>query len=219
VTSPPAVSPPAAPGRRKRRRSGRAELTRQNLLEAAEAVFAEEGFYNASMVKITGRAGVAQGTFYLYFSSKQQIFEELVDDLNRRVRQTMAAAIAGTTTRLEAERAGLTAFAKFTAEHPSLYRIIHQADIVAPEAMKRHYDRLAGPYAIGLRRAMDAGEIARADPEVLAWALMSVAEMIGRRWVLWGDQGEVPDDVIEETMRFIGRALGAGQAAEPEDAT
>ncbi len=79
MTSPPGVSPPAAPRRRKRRPSGRAELTRQNLLAAAEAVFAEEGFYNASMVKITGRAGVAQGTFYLYFSSKQQIFEELVD--------------------------------------------------------------------------------------------------------------------------------------------
>jgi len=207
------TSPPAAAGRRKRRPSGRAEQTRNKLLTAAAEVFAEQGFYEASIVKITERAGVAQGTFYLYFASKQQIFEELVDDLNRRLRRTLAAAVADTSTRLEAERAGLTAFLQFTAEHPALYRIIHQADIVAPHAMRRHYERMAGPYAIGLRRAMAAGEISPADPEVLAFALMAVAEMIGRRWVLWDDRGSVPDEVVEETMRFIGRGLGFAQDA------
>jgi AcrR family transcriptional regulator len=207
------TSQPAAAGRRKRRPSGRAEQTKNNLLTAAEEVFAEQGFYEASIVKITERAGVAQGTFYLYFASKQQIFEELVDDLNRRLRRTLAAAVAGTSTRLESERAGLTAFLKFTAKHPALYRIIHQADIVAPHAMRRHYERMAGPYAIGLRRAMAVGEISPADPEVLAFALMAVAEMIGRRWVLWGDRGPVPAEVVEETMRFIGRGLGISQDA------
>lgn len=201
-------SRPAAPPRRRRRRSGRAEQTRGKLLAAAEAVFAEQGFYQASIVKITEHAGVAQGTFYLYFSSKQEIFEKLVDDLNRRVRHALAAAVAGAGSRLEAERAGLTAFLRFTAEHPSLYRIIHQADIVSPEAMRRHYERLAVPYARGLRKAINEGEIVPADPDVLAWALMAIGEMIGRRWVLWGDPQPVPPQVIEETVQFIGRALG-----------
>ena len=207
---------PAAGTRRRRRRSGRAEQTRQNLLVAAEQVFAEQGFYEASIVKITERAGVGQGTFYLYFTSKQQIIEELIDDLNRRVRQTLAAAIADTTSRIEAERAGLTAFFQFTADNPSLYRIIHQADIVSPAAMRRHYERMAGPYAAELRRAIQAGEIEPADPEVLAWTLMAVAEMIGRRWVLWGDPaeaGQVPPEVVEETMRIVGRVLSAPDAA------
>lgn len=199
--------PPAPP--RRRRRSGRAEQTRGKLLAAAEAVFAEQGFYQASIVKITEHAGVAQGTFYLYFSSKQEIFEKLVDDLNRRVRHALAAAVAGAGSRLEAERAGLTAFLQFTAEHPSLYRIIHQADIVSPEAMRRHYERLAVPYARGLRKAMDDGDIVAGDPDVLAWTLMAVGEMIGRRWVLWGGPQPVPPEVVEETVQFIGRALGA----------
>ena len=51
--------------------------TRRRLLDAAERVFGELGFYDASIVKITEAAGVAQGTFYLYFASKQEIFEEL----------------------------------------------------------------------------------------------------------------------------------------------
>ena len=56
--------------------------TRGRLLEAAEHVFGELGFYDASIVKITEEAGVAQGTFYLYFASKKDIFDELVRDLN-----------------------------------------------------------------------------------------------------------------------------------------
>ena len=53
---------------------------------AAEDVFTELGYHEASIVKITEAAGVAQGTFYLYFGSKQDVFEEVVLDLNRRVR-------------------------------------------------------------------------------------------------------------------------------------
>ena len=62
------------------------------LLEAAESVFAELGYHDASIVKITEAAGVGQGTFYLYFASKKDVFDELVVDLNHRVRQAMTEA-------------------------------------------------------------------------------------------------------------------------------
>src|ERR1051325_7602418 len=81
--------------------TSRGAATRQRLLEAAEAVFAELGYHEASIVKITEAAGIAQGTFYLYFASKQEIFEELVRDLNRRVRHAMAAGSERGRTRAE----------------------------------------------------------------------------------------------------------------------
>ena len=56
---------------------------------------------------------------------------------------------------------------------------------------------------------MERGEIATGDPEVLAWALMGVGEMIGLRWILWGETDEIPPAVFEETMRFVQRALDA----------
>ena len=56
------------------------------MLEAAEQSSPTLGYHDASIVKITEAAGVAQGTFYLYFDSKQAVFDELVRDLNRRVR-------------------------------------------------------------------------------------------------------------------------------------
>jgi AcrR family transcriptional regulator len=205
-------------------RTARGTRTRGRLLEAAEQVFAECGYSEASIVRITEAAGVAQGTFYLYFSSKLEIFEELVEDLNRRVRHAMTEAAAGATTRIESERAGFRGFFEFTAQHPALYRIVREAEFVSPSALRLHYTRIVEGYIDGLSTARDNGEIGDIDPAIVAWILMGIGEMVGMRWVLWGgdSRGEggasdptasgtssVPDEVFEQVMRFIQRGLGA----------
>jgi AcrR family transcriptional regulator len=99
--------------------SSRGARTRRRLIEAAERVFAELGYHDASIVKLTEAAGVGQGTFYLYFASKKEIFDELVLDLNHRVRQAMTEAASRGETRAERELLGFTAFFGFTADHPA----------------------------------------------------------------------------------------------------
>ena len=189
--------------------TARGERTRQKLLESAERIFAEVGYHDASIVKITEAAGVGQGTFYLYFSSKKQVFDEVVLDLNARVRHAMTEAAEKGTTRAESELLGFGAFFRFTAEHPALYRIIRQAEFVSPETLVTHYERLTGGYVAGLRQAMESGEIAEGDPEVLAWSLMGIGELVGMRWILWSDGHEMPEAVFDDLARIIVRAIGA----------
>jgi AcrR family transcriptional regulator len=193
--------------------SERGERTRRRLLEAAETVFAELGYHDASIVKITEAAGVGQGTFYLYFASKKDVFDELVVDLNHRVRQAMTEAASQGTTRAETERLGFAAFFRFTAEHPALYRIIRQAEFVSPETLQLHYERLTSGYVNGLRQAMEAGEIAPGDPELLAWALMGIGELVGMRWILWAGRDELSPEMLDELGRIIARTLGSGNGA------
>lgn len=64
----------------RQRHSRRAEV-----LEAARAVFGEKGYHSASVGEIIGRAGIARGTFYLYFENKRAIFEELLDGYLLRI--------------------------------------------------------------------------------------------------------------------------------------
>lgn len=189
--------------------SPRGERTRAALLEASEEVFGEVGWERASIVKITERAGVSQGTFYRYFLSKQAIFDELVIDLNRRVRRAMAEGSAPGRTRAEIERGGFEGFFRFTAEHPALYRVIRQAEFASPTALRLHYERIAAGYRQALQRSMEKGEIASGDPEVLAYALMGIGELIGMRWILWDEEGHMPTEVIDELMRFVQRGLEA----------
>ena len=82
---------------------------------------------------------------------------------------------------------------------------MRQAEFVAPDALKLHYERFSEGYETGLREAMEAGEIAEADPVVIGWALMGIAELFGIR-TLW--QG-IPESELLELEAFIGRALGA----------
>jgi AcrR family transcriptional regulator len=205
VTEPAAI-PTGADGRALKQRGA---ATRRRLLESAERVFAELGYHDASIVKITEAAGVAQGTFYLYFSSKKEIFDELVRDLNVRVRHAMAEGAARGATRAEAEVLGFQAFFRFTAEHTALYRIIRQAEFVSPEMLRYHYDKIAEGYVAALAQAMQRGEAEAVDPEVLAYALMGIGEHIGMRFILWGERKELPADVAEAVETLIRRLLGA----------
>jgi AcrR family transcriptional regulator len=189
--------------------TARGERTRQKLLESAERIFAELGYHDASIVKITEAAGVGQGTFYLYFSSKKEVFEEVVLDLNSRVRHAMTEAAEKGSTRAERELLGFGAFFRFTADHPALYRIIRQAEFVSPETLVAHYERLMRPYAAGLEQARDSGEVTEGDPEVLAWSLMGIGELVGMRWILWNGDKEMPEAVFDELARIIVRVLGA----------
>ena len=194
----------------------RGEATRRRILEAAEQVFADVGYHEASIVKVTERAGVALGTFYLYFDSKQSVFEALVIDLNARVRQSMSEAMAGASTRLEAERGGFEGFFRFTAEHPALYRVVREAEFVSPETMRLHYERIVEGYTVGLAAAQQVGDVdPLLDPEIAAWALMGMGELIGMRFILWERDGDgdapkqMDPEVFDKMMVFIANALGA----------
>ncbi len=201
------VVPTSADGRTLSRKGA---ATRRRLLEAAETCFADAGYHDASVVKITETAGVAQGTFYLYFASKKDVFDELVRDLNSRVRRAMKEASSAGKTRLESELLGFAAYFRFTSEHNALYRIIRQAEFVSPEMLRYHYDRLAEGYVEGLREAVGRGEVGEIDPEVTAWALMGMGELLGMRWVLWGGRHELPPAVSRELERIIRCVLEAG---------
>src|SRR5215204_1451942 len=67
----------AVPPRRARSDADR-QAKERAILEAALEVFAESGFAQARLDDVAARAGVAKGTIYLYFPSKQALFEALI---------------------------------------------------------------------------------------------------------------------------------------------
>ena len=182
--------------------TSRGQRTRQKLLDAAEAIFGERGYERASITEITQRAGVAQGTFYVYFPDKQTIFEELVRGLSQRLRRATTEATQGLTNRNDIERAGFRAFFDFIGRHRGLYRIVRQAEFVDEALFRWYYERFAEGYAAGLKAAMDAGQIREMDPEVMAYCIMGMGDFLGMRWVLWQDES-LPDAVFEQAFEFM----------------
>ncbi|MBE2250709.1 MAG: TetR/AcrR family transcriptional regulator [Myxococcus sp.] len=189
-----------------KRLTPRGKRTRQQLLDAAELVFGEKGFEQSSIAEITQRAEVALGTFYVYFENKKAIFVELVEQLGERLRKTLSLAVKGQATRLDKERAGFRAFFEFAGKHRNLYRIVRQAEFVDEAVYLGYYRTLAAAYARGLGKAMGAGELGRYDPEVIAYALMGIADFLGMRFVLW-DKPEELERVVNEVSEFVAHGL------------
>jgi AcrR family transcriptional regulator len=193
--------------------TARGRRTREQLLRAAEVVFGKRGFEGASISEITRRAGVAQGTFYIYFPDKKSVYVELVEELGRRLRSHLAEAVEGLDDRIEVERAGLEAFFRFTRRHRSLYRLVRQAEFVDDRAFRAYYRSMAAPYAAGLAEAMDAEQIRRMDPEALAYCLMGIADFLGMRWALWeADAESAGEEIIREAMGLIHAGLAPDES-------
>lgn len=184
----------------------RGEATRRKLLTAAEAEFGIKGYHLASVSSITQNAGVSQGTFYLYFRSKEEIFAMLVQEIGHALRKHTAQAIAKSANRMAAERAGLESFLEFTQEHPGLYRIVQESQFVDEAAYRDYYERLAEGYSASLADAAALGELSKGDAEVRAWAIMGIGHFLGLRYCLWA--GKRPNKAtLDQVMAFIGTGM------------
>ena len=174
----------------KRPRTARGERTRRSLLDAAAAEFAENGFHTGSISAITRRAGVALGSFYTYFDSKDAIFRALVSDMSEAVRLAAREAIDAAMPPLQVERAALAAFLTFAAEHKEIYRIIDESEFVDPVSYRQHYETTAA--RIGERLAAGQKQQAyRQDiGEIEAWALMGMNVFLGLRYAIWAQDGD-----------------------------
>ncbi|AZR72697.1 hypothetical protein BBF96_04400 [Anoxybacter fermentans] len=60
--------------------SEQSNKTRENILKAAMELFAEKGFHETSMAAIAKRAGLGKGTLYWHFSSKDELFKQLISE-------------------------------------------------------------------------------------------------------------------------------------------
>jgi len=189
-------------------RTERGRKTVRKLLEAAAQEFGTRGYHDAAITGITQRAGVALGTFYTYFESKEELFRALVHDMSHATRSHVAEAVRGAPDRLEAERLGLAAFIAFTRRHPELYRIIEEAQFVAEDAYRAHYRSFVEGYRQGLAAAAARGEIIAGPDELRAWALIGMSVFLGMRYAVWGDD-KPAEEVATEAIALVSEGLRA----------
>ncbi|MBX3560369.1 MAG: TetR/AcrR family transcriptional regulator [Sphingomonas sp.] len=187
-------------------RTERGRRTVRKLLEAAAREFGERGYHEAAITGITARAGVALGTFYTYFESKEELFRALVRDMSNATRSHVAEAVAGAPDRLAAERLGLAAFIAFTRQHPELYRIIEEAQFVAEDAYRAHYRSFVEGYREGLAAASERGEIVEGPDELRAWALIGMSVFLGMRYAIW-DKSEDPAEIADRAIDLVAEGL------------
>nr|WP_309098868.1 TetR/AcrR family transcriptional regulator [Fredinandcohnia onubensis] len=176
--------------------------TREKLLRAAEEVFGQKGYYETSIVNISQEANVAQGTFYNYFPSKKDIFDELIRQYSRELRLAIKEEMSKSKNFEDAQRKGFKAFFNWVKSHRNLYSIVQQAVVVDKELYRWYYDKLANGFLKSLDAGIEVGEFKEIDQETVAYCLMSIGQFLGMRWVYW-EQQDVPEEAFEAAMTLI----------------
>lgn len=182
----------------------------ERLLVAAERLFGERSYRRTSVADICAAAGIATGSFYAHFASKADIFTSVIRQINADVRAAMAQALEATQAEDQRarERAAFRAYFDLMSQRPWVYRIVREAEFLAPAEFRAYYERLARGYARGVRVAQLAGEVdPKYDPEVIAYIYTGIGHFVGMRWAEWTAGGRVPDDVFDDLMDVLARGL------------
>lgn len=188
-------------------REERAEELRKRILSAAGQVVGQYGYADASIGRITELAGIAQGTFYLYFESRQALFDVLLPSLGADMLGYIRKKVEGADDYLEVEERGFRAFFEYMRTNPGFFRILNEAEVAAPIAYAHHMQTVTTYYVRSLRRSVAAGEIRnfREDElETLAYIFQASRSYLYLRFSKTsGRPKKVPDAVVATYLKFV----------------
>lgn len=170
------------------RREERSAQIRADLLAAAERLLAGKGVERATISDITSEAGLGFGTFYNYFASKEDLYQELV----RNALELLVERIDERCSEAESHDGRLRVFAEeaadFAADHPDLFILlttnheVHSATVAGVEGLTKCLERWMQPgFEDGAFQPVDTRMAARAIVGMYSLVLRPLAKDAGRR--------------------------------------
>jgi AcrR family transcriptional regulator len=188
--------------------------TRQRLMLAAQQLIEDGGYGAASVMAIADRAGVAAGTLYRHFPSKEELFVEVFRSVCGREERAMRKAAAGMADGPAPDRLEgvLATFAQRALRNPRLAwaLIAEPVDPLVDAERLAYRERYAQVIAEALRAGIAAGELPEQNVELTAAALVGGCgeALVGP---LSPVSGQRPSgaDLVAALRTFVRRAVGA----------
>jgi TetR/AcrR family transcriptional regulator, fatty acid metabolism regulator protein len=162
---------------------------RERILSAAERIFARHGFFAAKVSDVAKEAGVADGTIYLYFKSKDDLLISLFERRMQQVNDTLRTAIAAVKSPRDQLRAFISAYLQLVHDEPSAAEVLTIELRQSSKFMKEYENpqfadflRMLGGV---IAAAQDKGELDRAIPShVAARMIFGILDELALAWVL-----------------------------------
>jgi AcrR family transcriptional regulator len=189
-----------------RQPAGRRGHTRQALLDAAAALFAERGYHETGVPDIVRAAGVSQGTFYHYFSHRRDVLMALTQVAHAAASERPTPRGPGFGDLLKVE---IDWYLVECVRNTNLAKIWHDAaaydrDIAC--MMRTGRIKRVAEFAAVIAKIKTAKGL---DPEVAAYAIIGMIEEFTYRWVVEGERGQADVATASDTLcAMIMRSLG-----------
>ena len=186
------------------------DARRRQLLTAATAVFARRGYRAAGISDIVSEAGVARGTFYLYFESKAQVFLAIADDFYDRLEMAIAGSGAGVPANSTDGRSFLRASFHRWFEFFHLHRLAATVMLKEGAAIDPRFDRGIAElrqsaythFAERVRRFQQVGMLRPSlSPDIVAHLQVGMFEELVKAFVLNTEHPDI-DGLADQMADF-----------------
>lgn len=201
------------------KRAAKADQVRRALFSAAAAVVGKYGYEGASVAAITKLAGVASGTFYNYFETRQKLFDLLLPHVGEQLLEYIRSRVHEEVG-VELERQRIVAYFEFFRRNPGFLRVLNEAEVFAPRAFKQHVNGFAKRYERSLKRQLARGELGpyeEGELEALVYILMgarSYLTMLGRAKAR-SSRDAFDEAVIDTYMKLVTKGLFSSDRPAP----
>lgn len=191
------------------------EQRKNQILACARAIFAEKGYHGANIADIIDRAGVARGTFYLYFPSKRAIFEELLDGLIDRLqgRVKLVDVTAGPAGVLAELKANLDGILGELLSDPAYPRILFHEAVGLDDGFDQKLGEFYGTVHVLLAESLELGQkmglIRPLDTRLAARFLLGSLKELFFDQTLAGGTIDAIENVRDELLDFYLHGIAA----------
>jgi AcrR family transcriptional regulator len=182
---------------------------RQNILLAAREVFKKRGYHQATIDDIVAEAGVARGTYYLYFEDKRAVFSELIDRFSAKITMAIMRIALDDPARSVAEqaRSNIRAIVGLClAERAMTKMLITDTAGIDPafdRKLATFYDQVVEYLEESLREGQALGIVADGEPRVLAYLSIGALKELLYQAVALGLTEESADALTEQIYGFL----------------
>ena len=193
--------------------TGQAE-TRERILEAAEAVFADHGYHDALVDEIGRRTSLSKGGLYFHFPSKEGLFFAVLDRLATRLVDRADRAASGNGRALERAELALRAVLSSLSRKRRLARLVVVQGYSMGNQFERKraqiFDRFAEVIEARLREAVENGETRQIDPAMTARIWLGAVNELVIHWLFNGGQSPAQrsDEIAETLIEGLRTAAG-----------
>jgi len=169
----------------------RKELTRRQILEAAQRVFSEKGYHGASMDDVARASGTSKGALYFHFSSKEELFHALVEEFAQILAEEVARAIKRERGAVAKVEAALRTVLENASRHRQLAKIVLvEWNGLGPAFAERRFrlrSFMADLIKAQLDEAVQEGRIPSLDTTITAYAWLGAINEVVVRWLHTGE--------------------------------
>ncbi len=190
------------------------EDKRNKIIEAAVEVFADKGFFGARVSEIAEAAGVADGTIYLYFKSKDDILISLFEEKMLEIVRQLQDILSEHEDPDDKLKRYIIEHLKLVAGQPKLMQVLTVELRQSARFIKEYSPKAFARYLTVVGQILEEGQKKGTfrrdlDPAIFRRALFGAIDEISLEWVLRGSESPRPDptQVGEQIASFILRGL------------